>query len=101
MKKFLPATIAAATVLTQVTAAAAQSTTCEVSMAQYQRLTSGMSYSRVTAVLGCEGSEISQVEMGGFKTVMYMWEGNGSLGANMNVMIQNGKLLMKSQFGLK
>ena len=60
-----------------------------------------MTYPKVVAVLGCDGSELSQVEMGGFKTVMYMWDGEGSLGANMNIMLQNGKLMMRAQFGLK
>jgi Domain of Unknown Function with PDB structure (DUF3862) len=101
MKKLLLATLAAATVLTQVTAASAQATTCKVGMTQYQSLASGMSYSRVAAILGCEGSEISRVDMGGFRTVMYMWEGQGSLGANMNIMIQNGKLISRAQFGLQ
>ena len=101
MKKLLLATIAAATVLVSATAVVAQATTCKVDLAQYQSLSSGMTYSRVTAVLGCEGSELSRVEMGGFKTVVYMWQGNSSAGANMNVMFQNGKLISRAQFGLQ
>ena len=79
----------------------AGSADCKVSLAQYQKLQTGMTYPKVVAVLGCDGSELSQVEMGGFKTVMYMWDGEGSLGANMNIMLQNGKLILRAQFGLK
>jgi Domain of Unknown Function with PDB structure (DUF3862) len=100
MKKLLLATIAAATVLVSATAVVAQATTCKVGLAQYQSLATGMSYSRVVAVLGCDGSELSRVDMAGFKTVMYMWQGD-SAAANMNVMFQNGKLISRAQFGLQ
>ena len=75
----------------------AQASECQVTLAQYQQLKTGMSYSKVVGVLGCEGSELSRVEMAGYKTEMFMWEGRGILGANMNVMLQNDKLLMRAQ----
>jgi hypothetical protein len=101
MRKILTATaLAAALLASAVTTATAQATTCKVGLAQYQSLASGMSYPRVIAILGCEGSELSRVDMAGFKTVMYMWQGNSPV-ANMNVMFQNGALISRAQFGLQ
>lgn len=74
------------------------------SKAAYDRMSTGMTYKQVTAILGCEGEEISSTEMAGFKTVMYMWTGSGLAGmsgANMNAMFQNNKLVSKAQMGLK
>jgi Domain of Unknown Function with PDB structure (DUF3862) len=78
----------------------AQKTDCTVTLKQYQQLQTGMSYSQVRSILGCEGSEMSKVDMAGYKTVMYMWQGD-SVGASMNVMLQNDRLVSKAQFGLR
>lgn len=78
----------------------AQATNCKVSLAQYQSLATGMSYSRAVAVLGCEGSELSRSDMAGYRTVMFMWQGH-SLAANMNAMFQNDALVSRAQFGLR
>ena len=72
-----------------------------VSLAAYQQLTTGMSYERAVGILGAPGVENSRSEMGGMVTVMYSWQGQGDLGANMNAMFQNGSLVTKAQFGLK
>lgn len=72
--------------------------------AAYDKVATGMSYTQVKAILGCEGEEISSSEMAGFKTVMYAWVGgglSGMAGANMNVMFQNNRLVSKAQIGLK
>ncbi len=73
---------------------------CKVTKAHYDALQSGMTYGQAISVLGCEGEEMSSSDMAGFKTVMYMWNGN-SLGGNMNAMFQNDSLINKAQFGLK
>jgi hypothetical protein len=44
---------------------------------------------------------MSQSGSGRYTTIMYMWEGRGGLGANMNAMFQGGKLIAKAQFGLR
>ena len=72
-----------------------------VTMANFSRLKSGMSYSQVVSILGSEGTEMSSNDIGGYTTVMYQWEGRGGFGANMNAMFQNGELVSKAQFGLK
>lgn len=73
---------------------------CTVSKAQYDQLQHGMSYSEAVSVLGCDGEEISSSDIGGIKTIMLMWEGD-SLGANMNAMFQDDRMVQKAQFGLR
>jgi len=75
-------------------------TTAGVTMASYNRIKNGMTYSQVVQILGKEGTELSSNEIAGIRTIMYQWEGDG-WGSNMNVMFQNGKVIQKAQFGLK
>lgn len=72
----------------------------KVTMANYNRLRTGMTYEQVVAILGKEGTELSSNDIAGYQTVMYQWEGE-SFASNMNAMFQNGKLMQKAQFGLK
>lgn len=72
-----------------------------VTLANFQALETGMSYEEVVQILGSEGTEMSRTDLAGIVSVMYMWEGEGMLGANMNAMFQNGELMSKSQFGLE
>lgn len=81
-------------------ATSALASECRVTKAQYDALSDGMTYSEAVRVLGCEGEEMSSSSLGNIKTVMLMWEGRG-LGANMNAMFQNDRLVTKAQFGLK
>jgi hypothetical protein len=46
------------------------------------------------------GKEPPRTELAGFTTVMYVWQGKGSLGANMNAMFQNDALVSKAQMGM-
>lgn len=71
-----------------------------VTLAGYQQLSTGMAYGKAVAILGANGEEISRSNLAGYETVMYQWKG-GTLGANMNAMFQNGRLISKAQFGLK
>lgn len=74
--------------------------TADVTLSQYYSIKSGMTYNQVVSILGSPDEELSRVELSGYSTVMYMWEGNSN-GGNMNAMFQNGKLISKAQFGLK
>jgi hypothetical protein len=91
----------AAVLLSVWSSASAQQTSCAASLADFNRLNTGMRYSEIVVIIGCQGSLLSSSDVGGLKTVMYAWSGVGSLGANMNVMLQNDRLIMKSQFGLR
>jgi len=72
-----------------------------VSLAQFQQMRDGMTYGEAVAVLGSPGTEQSRSNIGDIVTVMYSWPGSGTLGANMNAMFQNDKLVTKAQFGLR
>jgi hypothetical protein len=69
-----------------------------ITLSEYNQITSGMSYSQVTGIIGESGAEMSRSDFGGIVTVMYMWQ-NGD-GSNMNAMFQNDKLINKAQYGL-
>ncbi len=71
-----------------------------VTMANYTRLQTGMSYDAAVEILGDRGEEMSRTELAGTTSVMYMWKGR-SVGANMNAMFQNDRLVSKAQFGLR
>lgn len=60
-----------------------------------------MSYAQVVAILGEPGTELSRSFIANITTVMYQWMGQGSLGANMNAMFQDDKLISKAQLGLR
>lgn len=81
-------------------ASPASASGCTVTKAQYAALSDGISYQQAVNILGCEGEELSSSDMAGYKTTMYMWEGNG-FGGNMNAMFQNNAMVSKAQFGLK
>jgi hypothetical protein len=78
------------------TAAPAQKS--ELSKANYLRISEGMSYREVVAILGEPGEEMSRSDLAGITTVMYQW--TRWTGANMNAMFQNDALVTKAQFGL-
>jgi hypothetical protein len=75
--------------------------TTGVNMENYSKLQTGMSYEEVVRILGKQGEEMSSNDIAGYRTVMYMWDGDSGFGANMNAIFQNGKLVSKAQFGLK
>ena len=75
--------------------------TSGVTLTNFNRLHEGMSYQEVVSILGSSGELLSSSDPAGIETEMYQWEGVGSLGANMNAMFQNGRLVSKAQFGLE
>jgi uncharacterized membrane protein YeaQ/YmgE (transglycosylase-associated protein family) len=70
-----------------------------VTMAEFNRLQTGMTYSQAQQVIGSAGEEISRSELVGTVTVMYAWK--NADGSNMNAMFQDGGLITKAQFGLR
>ena len=72
-----------------------------ISAEEFAQLRAGMSYSEVVSIIGSEGELMSENEMAGYRTQMYMWEGEGTFGVgNANALFQNGEMVQKSQFGL-
>lgn len=72
-----------------------------VTLANFQKLETGMTYEQVVEILGDPGEELSRSDIAGYTTVMYSWNGEGGFGANMNAMFQNGKMVSKAQLGLR
>ncbi len=77
------------------------STDPRMSKAEFEALKPGMTYAEATEIIGGPGDLASESEVAGIHTVMYQYEGFGDVGANANVMFQDGKLVQKAQFGLK
>ncbi len=73
----------------------------KISKAEFEALKTGISYEEAVAIIGGEGELSSQVDVAGYETKMYIWKGEGSIGANANVTFQNGSLTSKAQFGLE
>lgn len=72
-----------------------------ISASEFAQLRAGMSYPEVVTIIGSEGELISENEMAGYRTQMFMWDEEGTFGiGNANVMFQNGQMIQKSQFGL-
>ena len=72
-----------------------------ISLEEYQSIKTGMTYQEVYNIIGSSGTELSSVDFGyGTETQLRMWDGEGSLGANANIMFQGGKVISKAQFGL-
>ncbi len=70
-----------------------------VTLAEYNAVRYGFTYEKAANIIGDPGVEVSQSEIGEYKTVMYSWDNED--GSSMNAMFQNGSLVSKSQFGLK
>ncbi|MGA5663749.1 hypothetical protein ACPCZR_30585 [Bacillus bombysepticus] len=70
---------------------------------KFENIQNGMTYDQVKEIIGSDGEVMSEGGEKGteYYTVMYMWKGEGSPGANANFMFQGGKLNNKAQFGLK
>lgn len=81
----------------------AQKTAGKMTKAKFDKIQNGMNYEEVTKIIGGPGEVLSESGDKGteYYTVMYQYDGIGSLGANSNLMFQGGKLMNKAQFGLK
>ena len=76
-------------------------TSCAVSAAQFAHLHVGMTCAEVIAVIGCAGDVMVDHSAGRPPTMMYGWQGHGIPGATMNAMFQDGRLVMKTQVGIR
>jgi hypothetical protein len=72
-----------------------------VTLSEFQTISEGMTYDRVVEIIGSQGELTSSSAIGRDRAEMYTWKGSGSIGANMNAMFQNGRMISKAQFGLE
>lgn len=70
----------------------------EITAAEFGQLRTGMTMAQAEAIIGSAGEVQSETDMGGYRTVMVAWKGDGM--GNANAMFQNGKMISKAQFGL-
>lgn len=76
----------------------------KMTLEEFNKIETGMTYEQVVEIVGVEGTVLSETDITGneqYKTTMYSWDGDGSLGANANVTFQGGKVISKAQFGLE
>lgn len=83
------------------TTANSPTSTAGVTMANFNRLQTGMTYAQVVKILGKEGEKSGELGSNetAFKIVMYQWAGDGD--AKIHAFFKDGKLDSKLQFGLK
>lgn len=73
----------------------------EITMEKYMKIKTGMTFDEVIEILGYPDEILSEVEIAGIHTVMLNWKSKKFLSVgNMNVTIQNGRVIAKAQFGL-
>ncbi len=81
--------------------ASAADESSKMTLAEFSSVKIGTSYEEATTIVGGVGAVVSETDSGGYHTIAYRYEGIGDMGANGNFVFQNGKLINKSQFGLK
>ncbi|MBI4924127.1 MAG: hypothetical protein HY834_20520 [Devosia nanyangense] len=74
---------------------------CGATLKEYSALKAGMSLHRAASVIGCPGTEMSRVSIGGQETVLVSWRGTRGLFSNMNATFDNDRLVAKGQLGLE
>lgn len=72
-----------------------------ITLDEYNKIDTGMTYDEVKEIVGSEGTVSSQVESNGYKIVIITWYGNGPAGSNANVTFTNDSVSGKAQVGLK
>ena len=71
-----------------------------MTMDKFNRIENGMTYRQVVEIVGTEGTVLSSSEILGVTTTMYYWYGSDGI-SNANIMVQDGVVISKSQFGLQ
>lgn len=75
------------------------SSSCYITMSEFNKIKTGMSYSEVKDIVGCSGTVVSETEVMGSKMTIYSWYGSDGV-SNANVNINDGKVINKTQIGL-
>jgi hypothetical protein len=83
-----------------ISASASDDDGCRPTYAEYQQLNTGESLTDVQAKMQCVGKEMSSGEFAGIKSVIQTF-GDAFNGGIVTVMLSNGKVINKSQMGLK
>jgi hypothetical protein len=71
-----------------------------VTLANFNKVQTGMTYGEVSKVFGNPGELTVQSEFGGYKSEIYSWKAARGFGS-ATVTFMNGKVQSKAQFGLE
>lgn len=66
---------------------------------KFNQIKNGMTYDEVKEIIGVDGTNISESELGGIKTVMYQWTVENGIG-NVTITFQDDKVINKTQIGV-
>ncbi|MED1948631.1 hypothetical protein ABE237_17685 [Brevibacillus formosus] len=98
-------TTEAATSATPASEATAPASTekATITKSEFEQIENGMSFEEVKKIVGGEGELLAEVGKAGEEghTIVYMYEGEGTIGANANFSFRGGILQVKSQIGLQ
>lgn len=70
----------------------------KITLAKFNQLRMGMSYSEAVSILGKSGTETAENQFGDIRTKVYNWDCGFMCG--IDLYFQNGELTQKNQFGL-
>lgn len=70
-----------------------------ITMAKYEKIENGMDFSEVEKIIGSKGEVTSSSTIGSFQHSSYKWKGEKY--SNITVRFRDGKVVIKSQYGLK
>ena len=74
---------------------------CAGTKAAFNKIAVGMTASEAERAVGCPGEIMQETESSGIRIVVYKWDGGDNLGSSLIVMTQDGRVINRSQFGLK
>ncbi|WP_260506986.1 hypothetical protein [Brevibacillus brevis] len=88
---------------TQEATAPAATEKATITKSEFEQIENGMSFEEVKKIVGGEGKLLAEVGKKGEEghTIVYMYKGEGAIGANANFSFQGGILQVKSQIGLQ
>lgn len=74
-----------------------------ITLEEYNKIETGMSYDEVKNIIGSDGEVSSETGKEGddIHIVIYSWKGKGSTGANALITFSNGEVETKAQAGLE
>lgn len=79
---------------------AASANSAQITLAEFNEIKTGMSYTEVCEIIGGLGELMSESEIMGYTSSMYSWEGT-SFASNAVITFSNNEVISKSQFGLE
>jgi hypothetical protein len=74
---------------------------CGATLAEFYDVKSGMDYSEVRDIVGCEGELVSQMSIMGSNHGTVRWDSQLTRFGSMSTSFRDGKLVSRSQFNLK